>query len=71
MLGNVLQVAVPLRGCGLGRVAGHRGRAWRDDDGRFRMATGEYRACPPRVVRGSAAQAATASSVNHTVKLPR
>jgi len=35
------------------------------------MATGEYRDCPPRVVRGSAAHAAIASSVNHTVKLPR
>ena len=31
----------------------------------------EYRDCPPRVARGSAAQAAIASSVNHTVKLPR
>ena len=27
--------------------------------------------CPPRVVRGAAAQAATASGVNHTVRLPR
>ncbi len=36
-----------------------------------RMASGEYQACPPRVVRASAAHAATASSVNHTVKLPR
>ena len=36
-----------------------------------RMARGEYQRCPPWVVRGSAAQAATASSVNHTVRLPR
>ena len=35
------------------------------------MASAEYQGWPPRVVRGSAAQAATASSVNHTVKLPR
>ena len=35
-----------------------------------RIARGEYQGCPPRVVRGSARQAATASSVNHTVKLP-
>src|SRR3954466_13765186 len=27
--------------------------------------------CPPRVVRGAAAHAATASGVNHTVRLPR
>src|SRR3954452_12789743 len=27
--------------------------------------------CPPRVVRGAAAQAATASGVNQTVRLPR
>src|SRR3954468_11034913 len=27
--------------------------------------------CPPRLVRGAAAQAATASGVNHTVRLPR
>src|SRR3954463_13725901 len=27
--------------------------------------------CPPRVVRGSALQAAIASGVNHTVRLPR
>ena len=32
---------------------------------------GEYQGCPPRVVRGSARQAAIASSVNQTVKLPR
>ena len=31
----------------------------------------ERRRCPPWVVRGSAVQAATASSVNHTVRLPR
>ena len=31
----------------------------------------EYQGCPPRVVRGSALQAAIASSVNQTVKLPR
>jgi len=35
------------------------------------MANGEYRGCPPRVVRGSAAHAAIASSVNQIVKLPR
>ena len=32
---------------------------------------GQYQGCPPRVVRGSAAQAAIASSGNHTVRLPR
>src|SRR4051812_25888474 len=36
-----------------------------------RMASSEYQGCPPRVVRGSAAHASTASSVNHTVRLPR
>ena len=36
-----------------------------------RIARGEYQGCPPRVVRGSARQAATASSVNQTVRLPR
>ena len=36
-----------------------------------RMASGDYRDCPPRVVRGSAAHAAIASSVNQTAKLPR
>ena len=36
-----------------------------------RIARGEYQGCPPRVVRGSARQAAIASSVNQTVKLPR
>src|ERR1700693_3430519 len=36
-----------------------------------RIASGEYQACPPRVVRGAARQAAIASSLNHTVKLPR
>jgi len=35
------------------------------------MASGEYRDWPPRIVRGSAVQDATASSVNHTVRLPR
>src|SRR6478609_9246182 len=35
------------------------------------MASSEYQGCPPGVVRGSASQAATASSVNHTVRLPR
>ena len=39
--GNVLEVAVPLRRCALSRVAGHRGRTRRDDDGRFRMALGD------------------------------
>ncbi len=38
MLGNMLQVAVPLRGRSLGRVAGHGGRARRDNHGRFRVA---------------------------------
>ena len=33
--------------------------------------TGEYQGWPPRVVRGPAAHATIASSVNHTVKLPR
>src|SRR4051794_25856978 len=36
-----------------------------------RIASGEYQGCPPRVVRGSACQAAIASSVNQTVRLPR
>jgi hypothetical protein len=36
-----------------------------------RIASGEYQACPPRVVRGAACQAAIASSVNHAVRLPR
>ena len=36
-----------------------------------RIARGEYQGCPPRVVRGAARQAAIASSVNQTVKLPR
>ena len=40
MLGDVLKMAVPLRGLGLGRVARHRGRARRDDNGRFWMALG-------------------------------
>ena len=35
------------------------------------MAKAEYEGCPPRVVRGPALHAATASGVNHTVKLPR
>jgi hypothetical protein len=36
-----------------------------------RMASGEYQGWPPRVVRDSAAQAAIASAVNQTVRLPR
>jgi hypothetical protein len=36
-----------------------------------RIASGKYQAYPPRVVRGAARQAAIASSVNHTVRLPR
>jgi len=36
-----------------------------------KIARGEYQRCPPRVVRGSAFQVATASSVNQTVRLPR
>src|SRR3954463_4469200 len=36
-----------------------------------RIASGEYHAWPPRVVRGSARQAAIAASLNHTVRLPR
>jgi hypothetical protein len=36
-----------------------------------RIARGEYQGCPPRVVRGAARQAAIASSVNQTVRLPR
>jgi hypothetical protein len=35
------------------------------------IARAESCGCPPRVVRGSARQAAIAASVNHTVKLPR
>ena len=31
----------------------------------------EYQGCPPRLVRCSAAHAAVAASVNHTVRLPR
>src|SRR5215212_230449 len=36
-----------------------------------RIARAEYQGCPPRVVRGSACHAWTASAVNQTVKLPR
>lgn len=36
-----------------------------------RMASAEYQGCPPRVVRGSAAHASMAASLNQTVKLPR
>ena len=36
-----------------------------------RIASGEYQAWPPRVVRGAARQPALASSLNHSVKLPR
>jgi len=36
-----------------------------------KIAIGGYQGCPPTVVRGSALHAATASSVNQTVKLPR
>src|SRR4051812_48625399 len=36
-----------------------------------KIARGEYQRCPPRVVRGSAFQATTASSANQTVRLPR
>src|SRR3954447_5515364 len=35
------------------------------------MASSEYQGWPPRVVRRSASHASTASSENHTVKLPR
>jgi hypothetical protein len=35
------------------------------------IAKAEYEGSPPLLVRGSAFQAATASGVNHTVKLPR
>jgi hypothetical protein len=38
--GNVLEVAVPLRRCALGRVAWRGVRAWRDGNGRVRMALG-------------------------------
>ena len=31
----------------------------------------EYQGCPPGVVRGSARQLSIASSVNHTIRLPR
>jgi len=41
VLGNVLQVAVPLHGGGFGRVAGHRSRMWRHNHGRLRMALGD------------------------------
>ena len=36
-----------------------------------RMASGECQGWPPRLVRGSAAHPVIASSVNHTVRLPR
>ncbi len=36
-----------------------------------KIARGKHQRCPPRVVRGWAFQAAIASSVNHTVRLPR
>ena len=36
-----------------------------------RIARGEDQGCPPRVVHGAARQAAIASFVNQTVKLPR
>src|SRR5215212_9541860 len=36
-----------------------------------RIARSEYSGCPPRLVRRSAFHASTASSENHTVKLPR
>ena len=35
------------------------------------MASAEYQGCPPRVMRGSAAQASIAPSLNQIVKLPR
>src|SRR3954465_12927408 len=35
------------------------------------IARSEWGGCPPRLVRGAAAQAATASGVNQTVRLPR
>jgi hypothetical protein len=35
------------------------------------IARAEWKGCPPGVVRGSARQAATASSVNQTARLPR
>ena len=41
MLGDLLQVAVALGRRGLGRVARHRGRARRHDDGRVRVALGD------------------------------
>ena len=36
-----------------------------------KIARGEYQGCPPGVVCGSARQPSTASSVDHTVRLPR
>lgn len=36
----------------------------------IKIARGKYRRCPPLVMQGSAFQAATASSVNQTVRLP-
>lgn len=36
-----------------------------------RMVSGEYRDCPPRPVHGSTAHAATASSANQILRLPR
>jgi hypothetical protein len=49
------------------RQAGHGAPGQRRQDRQGR----EYQGCPPRVVRGSTRQAAIASSVNQTVKLPR
>lgn len=38
VLGDALQVAIPLRRCGLDHLARHGGRALRDDDGLVRLA---------------------------------
>ena len=40
VLGDILEMSVPLRGRSLGRVARHGGRAQRDDDRRFGGALG-------------------------------
>ena len=49
----MLQVTIPLRGCGLGRAARHGGRMWWDDRGRFRMALGDAGANAVLVVRAT------------------
>ena len=56
MPGYALEVAVLLGRCVLGRIAQHRGRAWRHDDGRFRMALGNAGVDTVLVVRAVAGE---------------